>query len=131
MRSKGSIRSWSRVSPTRDVERLLTDPGIVRNRAKIESAISNAGCVLAVQEEARSFDCIPVGVRRRCADRHSLAVAGPSCRPRPPSRALLSKDLKRRGFRFVGPTTCYAFMQAVGMVNDHTMECFRYEEVSS
>ena len=113
-----------------DVDRLLADPGIVRNRAKIQSAISNAGCVLAVQEEAGSFDAYLwafVGGAPIVNAWRSLAELPAETAE---SRAL-SKDLKRRGFRFVGPTTCYAFMQAVGMVNDHSTDCFRYEEVSS
>jgi DNA-3-methyladenine glycosylase I len=113
-----------------DVDRLLADPGIVRNRAKIQSAISNAGCVLAVQKEAGSFDAYLWAF----VDGAPIVNAWRSLAELPAETAesrALSKDLKRRGFRFVGPTTCYAFMQAVGMVNDHMMECFRYEEVSS
>ncbi len=113
-----------------DVDRLLADPGIVRNRAKIQSAISNAGCVLAVQKEAGSFDAylwaFVAGAPIVNAWRSLAELPAETAE----SRAL-SKDLKRRGFRFVGPTTCYAFMQAVGMVNDHMMECFRCEEASS
>lgn len=107
-----------------EVERLLADPGIVRNRLKVESAVVNAGRVLEARTEFGSFDAYlwqfvdgaPVVGRRR-----SLAEL-------PAETDLsrgLSKDLKRRGFRFVGPTVCYAFMQATGMVNDHTVECFR------
>ncbi len=112
-----------------DIERLLGDPGIVRNRAKVESTISNAGAVLAVQEELGSLDEYlwgfvggePIVNRRRSLDDLPAETAE--------SRAL-SKDLKRRGFRFVGPTICYALMQAVGMVNDHTVDCFRFEELT-
>ena len=107
-----------------DVERLLADPGIVRNRAKIQSAISNAGCVLAVQEEVGSFDAYLwafVGGAPIVSSWRSLSELPAETAE---SRTL-SKDLKRRGFRFVGPTTCYAFMQAVGMVDDHTLDCFR------
>jgi DNA-3-methyladenine glycosylase I len=113
----------------RDVERLLTDPGIVRNRLKVESAVSNAARVLEVQEELGSLDAYvwgfvdgtPVVERRR-----ALAELPAETEL---SRAL-SKDLKRRGFRFVGPTVCYAFMQAVGLVNDHVVGCFRLEELA-
>lgn len=111
-----------------DVERLLEDPGIVRHRGKIESTLNNAARVLDVQREHGSLasylwgfvDGAPVqNAWRRLSD---LPAATPL------SKAL-SKDLKKRGFRFVGPTTCYAFMQAVGMVNDHQVDCFRHEPV--
>ena len=113
----------------REVERLVADPGIVRNRLKIESAVNNAARVLEVQKELGSFhsylwrfvDGKPIVGRRR-------ALAGLPAET-DLSRAL-SKDLKRRGFRFVGPTICYAFMQAVGMVNDHTVDCFRFRELA-
>jgi DNA-3-methyladenine glycosylase I len=109
----------------KDVERLLADPGIVRNRLKVESTVANAGRVLEVQEELGSFDTYlwsfvdgqPIVNRWR---KLSELPAETEL-----SRAL-SKDMKRRGFRFVGPTVCYAFMQTVGMVNDHTVDCFRY-----
>jgi DNA-3-methyladenine glycosylase I len=105
-----------------DVERLLNDAGIVRNRLKIESAISNAQAVLRVQEEFESFaaylwdqvEGAPIRGLWRTLDEIPAETAE--------SRAL-SKDLKRRGFRFVGPTICYAFMQSVGLVNDHTLDC--------
>jgi DNA-3-methyladenine glycosylase I len=112
---------------TSDVERLLGDAGIVRNRLKVESAIVNAGRVLEVQGEHGSLDAYLwsfvdgepiVGGFRRLSELPAET---------PLSKAL-SKDLKRRGFRFVGPTTVYAFMQAVGMVNDHTTDCFRYRQ---
>ena len=111
-----------------DVARLMGDAGIVRNRMKIESAIGNARALLAVREEFGSFDAyiwrFVGGAPKRNAFR-SLAEL-------PASTAesdAMSKDLKKRGFRFVGSTICYAFMQAVGMVNDHEVECSRYEEV--
>lgn len=112
-----------------DVERLLGDAGIVRNRLKVESTIVNAGRVLEVQTEHGSFasyvwsfvDGEPiVGCFRTLAELPAET---------PLSKAL-SKDLKRRGFRFVGPTTIYAFMQAVGLVNDHTLDCFRFRELT-
>ena len=107
------------------VERLLEDTGLVRNRLKIESTVSNARAFLAVQKEFETFDRYiwrfvggtpRVGVRR-------------SSRDIPASTAdsdALSRDLKARGFRFVGTTICYAYMQAVGLVNDHLVDCFRY-----
>jgi DNA-3-methyladenine glycosylase I len=110
----------------RKIEKLLTNAGIVRNRLKVESTVSNAKALLTVQDELGSFDAYlwqfvdgkPLqGKRKRLSD---IPVSTPE------SEAL-SKDLKRRGFRFVGPTICYAFMQAVGMVNDHTVDCFRYK----
>ena len=107
-----------------DVERILADPGIVRNRAKIQSTISNAVCVLAVQEEVGSFDAYLwafVGGTPIVSSWRSLSELPTETAE---SRAL-SKDLKRRGFRFVGPTICHAFMQAVGILDDHTVDCFR------
>lgn len=111
-----------------DVERLLQDPGIVRNRLKIESAIVNASRVLDVQSEHGSLAAYVwgfVGGEPIASGFRSLSELPAET---PLSKAL-SKDLKRRGFRFVGPTTCYAFMQAVGLVNDHTVDCFRYREL--
>ena len=112
-----------------DVERLLGDPGVVRNRLKVESTIANARAVLAVQEELGSLDAYlwsfvggnPIVGRRRSLGDLPADTAE--------SRSV-SKDLKRRGFRFVGPTVCYAFMQAVGLVNDHTLGCYRFEELT-
>jgi len=113
----------------RDVERLLGDAGIVRNRLKIESAVTNASRVLEAQEEFGSFDAYlwrfvdgrPIVGRWRALS--ELPAETDDSRE-------LSKDLKRRGFRFVGPTVCYSFMQAVGMVNDHTVDCFRFKELA-
>jgi DNA-3-methyladenine glycosylase I len=107
---------------------LLANPGIVRNRLKIESAISNATAFLAVQEQRGSFDEYIwsfVGGQPRQNARKSLKDVP----ARTPESDAMSKDLKRRGFRFVGSTICYAFMQAVGMVNDHLVECFRHAEL--
>jgi DNA-3-methyladenine glycosylase I len=114
----------ARFTPAR-IERLLHDPGIVRNRLKIESAVSNARAFLAVQEEFGSFD----GYVWRVVDGRPLRNAWRALREIPPRTAesdALSRDLRRRGFRFVGSTICYAFMQAVGLVNDHVITCFRY-----
>jgi DNA-3-methyladenine glycosylase I len=113
----------------RDVERLLRDAGIVRNRLKIAAAIGNARCVLEVRAERGSLadylwefvDGEPiVGRFASLAD-----IPGETAE----SRAL-SKDLRQRGFRFVGPTICYAYMQATGLVNDHLTSCFRYRELA-
>lgn len=118
----------SRFTPT-DVERLLQNPAIVRNRLKVESTVVNATRVLEVEDEVGSLDAylwsfvsgVPIVGRWR-----ALAEL-------PAETELshaVSKDLKKRGFRFVGPTVCYAFMQAVGLVNDHTVDCFRFEELT-
>ena len=105
---------------------LMKDAGIVRNRLKIEAAVVNARCFLALQEEYGSFSRYVwgfVGGKPLVSRRMSIKS--------PPARTdisdALSKDLKRRGFKFVGTTIMYAFMQATGMVNDHTMDCFRYK----
>ena len=111
-----------------DVARLLADAGIVRNRLKIAAAITNARLVLAVQEEFGSLDKYIwqfVGGRPIKNAIKSLSEIP----ARTTESDAMSKDLQKRGFKFVGPTICYAFMQAVGMVNDHTAECFRYGEV--
>jgi DNA-3-methyladenine glycosylase I len=121
-------RRVARFGPA-DVSRLLADEGIVRNRAKIGAAIGNARAFLAVQAEHGSFAAYLwrfVGDRpRQNRWRGSASVPAET----EVSRAL-SDDLRRRGFRFVGPTICYAFMQAVGLVNDHTLDCFRYRAVA-
>jgi DNA-3-methyladenine glycosylase I len=107
------------------IERLLRDEGIVRNRLKIASAIRNARAFLAVQKEFGSFDSYIwqfVG-GKSLVDAQRLGKQIPS---RTPDSDAMSKDLKKRGFNFVGSTICYAFMQATGMVNDHAVECFRY-----
>ena len=106
------------------VQSLLADPGIVRNRLKIAAAIQNAKAFLAVQKEFGSFDAYVwqfVGGKPK-QNRWKTIAAAPA---KTPESDALSKDLLRRGFKFVGSTICYAFMQAVGMVNDHTVDCFR------
>ncbi len=112
-----------------DVERLLGDAGIVRNRRKVESAVANARAFLAVQREFGSFDAYLwrfVGGRPvQNAWREMAEVPA-----RTPESEAMSRDLRRRGFGFVGPTICYAFMQAVGMVNDHLVGCFRHRELA-
>jgi DNA-3-methyladenine glycosylase I len=111
------------------IDRLVADPGIVRHRGKVESTVSNAKRFLGVQGEFGSFDRYVwrfVDGRPRINHWRTLRDI-PS---RTPESDALSKDLVRRGFRFVGSTICYAFMQAVGMVNDHTVDCFRYRELT-
>lgn len=111
-----------------DLDRLLAEPGIIRNRLKIESAIKNARGVLVIIEEFGSLDSF----FWRYVDGKPQQNAWTSISEIPAQTKIadmMSKDLKRRGFNFVGPTICYAFMQAVGMVNDHTLHCFRHEQV--
>lgn len=111
-----------------NVKALMADAGIIRNRLKIASTISNAKAFLATQKEFGSFDKYiwsfvggaPVQNRRKEGERLPAKTVVSDA---------MSKDLKKRGFRFVGSTICYAFMQAVGMVNDHAMDCFRHREV--
>ena len=112
----------------RKVERLLSDKGIIRNRLKIEAAIQNAGSFLAIQKEFGSFDNYIwrfVG-GRTIKNKWKTAKEIPA---QTRESAAMSADLKKRGFKFIGPTICYAFMQAAGLVNDHVVDCFRYEEV--
>jgi DNA-3-methyladenine glycosylase I len=115
------LAAAARITPAR-VERLMLDPGIIRNRAKIESTITNARAVLDVQEEFGSLDAFlwqfvdgaPIlNKPRRTQDLPAFT----------PRSEAMSRELARRGFRFVGPTICYAFMQATGMVNDHLLGC--------
>ena len=114
---------------TRKLGELLSDKGIVRNRLKIEAAIQNAKAFLALQKEFGSFDAyiwqFVGGKPKKNAWKTVKEI---------PSKTVesdtMSRDLIKRGFKFVGSTICYAFMQAVGMVNDHTVDCFRYHEVS-
>jgi len=105
---------------------LLGDPGIVRNRLKVQAAVTNARAFLHVQDEFGSFDkyvwSFVGGAPVHNARRSLRAIPA-----RTQQSDAMSKDLRRRGFTFVGPTICYAFMQAVGMVNDHTVGCFRYK----
>jgi DNA-3-methyladenine glycosylase I len=107
---------------------LLADPGIVRNRLKISSAISNARCFLAVQQEFGSFDAyIWRFVDGSPKQNRWKALA--ELPARTPESDAMSKDMRQRGFRFVGSTICYAHMQATGMVNDHLTSCFRYKDL--
>jgi DNA-3-methyladenine glycosylase I len=111
----------------RDVERLLGDEGIVRNRLKIESAIANARATLALEVPLSEYLWSFVGGRPKVNGWRKLQEIPAETDE---SRAM-SKELKKRGFRFVGPTVCYAFMQSAGLVNDHTVDCFRYREVAA
>ena len=113
----------------RKVKQLLADPGIVRNKLKVAAAIKNAEAFLATQDEFGSFDAYIWGfvegepIKNACRSLKELPA-------QTPESEAMSKDLLKRGFKFVGPTICYAFMQAVGMVNDHVVDCFRYDQVS-
>ncbi|HKT50115.1 MAG TPA: DNA-3-methyladenine glycosylase I [Candidatus Angelobacter sp.] len=114
---------------TRDIARLLKNDGIVRNRLKIQSAVANARAFLAVQKEFGTFDRYVwqfVGGRPKL----NALRSGKDVPAETDESRAMSKDLKKRGFNFVGSTICYAFMQAVGMVNDHLTDCFRYKELN-
>jgi DNA-3-methyladenine glycosylase I len=111
------------------IEELLTNPGIIRNRLKIRSSVKNASLYVKIQKEFGSFAKYSwnfVGGRQRINRFKELSEIPAST----PESEALSKDLKKRGFNFVGPTIMYAHMQAIGMVNDHTIDCFRYKEVA-
>jgi DNA-3-methyladenine glycosylase I len=118
----------ARFTPAR-VERLLADPGIVRNRAKVEAAVGNARASLEVADEFGSLDTYLWGFVKGKPIRNRWRALAQIPAETDESRAM-SKDLKRRGFRFVGPTICYALMQATGMTNDHVTTCFRWAEVN-
>ena len=112
----------------RKVKQLLANPGIVRNRLKIAAAIQNAKAFLAVQKEFGSFD----GYIWQFVGKRPMQNAWRALREVPARTAesdAMSKDLAKRGFKFVGSTICYAYMQATGMVNDHAVGCFRWEEI--
>lgn len=111
------------------VHELLLDQSIIRNRAKIESAINNAKCFLEVQEEFGSFDTYCWGFVGGSPIVNGWKTAAEVPATTKESDAF-SKDLKTRGFKFLGSTTVYAFMQAIGMVNDHTTDCYRYQELT-
>jgi DNA-3-methyladenine glycosylase I len=132
----GYRRAFCRFSPTRvaafgaaRIRALLADPGIVRNRLKIQGVVTNARAFLAVRAELGSFDrlvwSVVQGEPRQNAWRSVKEVPA-----RTPESDALSRELRQRGFTFVGSTICYAFMQAAGLVNDHTVDCFRYQEVA-
>ena len=112
----------------RQIRKLISDPEIIRNRMKIEAAVRNAGAFLKIQEEFASFD----SYGWRFVDGRPKLNRWKATRQIPassPESDAFSKDLKRRGFSFVGPTLIYAYMQAVGIVNDHLVDCFRYREI--
>ena len=113
----------------RKIDRLLRDPGIVRNRLKIASAVANAKAFLRVQKEFGSFDRYIWQLVNGKPQVNALRSLK-QLLARTPASDAMSKDLKKRGFNFVGSTICYAFMQAVGMVNDHVIDCFRYRTLS-
>ena len=133
---EGYRRAFSEFDPNRvarytdkRVQKLLLDPGIIRNRQKIEAAVRNARAFLAVQEEFDSFDAYAwrfVGGQPK-VNRWKVMKQIPATST---ESDAFSKDLKQRGFSFVGSTVIYAHMQAVGMVNDHLIDCFRYREVA-
>jgi DNA-3-methyladenine glycosylase I len=110
----------------RDIERLLNDAGIVRNRLKIESAIANARAALQLESLDEFLWSFVGGQALQNRFKKLADIPGETAESKE-----MSKELKRRGFRFVGPTVCYAFMQACGLVNDHTVDCFRYREVTA
>ena len=112
----------------RKVDELLANPGIIRNRLKITSAIRNAQAFLTVQREFGSFDTYVWRFVDRRPRKNTWRTTH-EIPARTPESDALSKDLKRRGFTFVGSTICYAFMQTVGLVNDHLVDCFRYAEL--
>ena len=114
----------------RRIEKLVLDPAIIRNRMKIKAAVRNAGAFLTIQEEFGSFDSYCwrfVGGRPKLNRWKTMRQIPPTS----PESDAFSKDLKHRGFSFVGSTVVYAHMQAVGMVNDHLVDCFRYREIRS
>ena len=113
---------------SRKVEQLMANKGIIRNRLKIEAAVQNAKSYLAIQDEFVSFDEYIWSFTGGKTIRNSWKTVCEIPAWTDESTAM-SKDLKNRGFKFVGPTICYAFMQAAGMVNDHIVDCFRYHEV--
>ena len=112
----------------RQIRKLISDPEIIRNRMKIEAAVRNAGAFLKIREEFGTFDsyCWRFVNGRPRLNRWKATRQIPAISP---ESEAFSKDLKRRGFSFVGPTVIYAYMQAVGMVNDHLVDCFRYREI--
>ena len=120
------IAQWDREK----IESLLKDPGIIRNRLKVEAARTNAQAYLQTVEEFGSFDAFIWSFVKG----HPILNSWRNLKEIPATTKesdKMSKELKKRGFKFVGPTICYAFMQAVGMVNDHTVDCFRYKELLS
>lgn len=119
-----------KIAPYRQarIEKLLADPGIIRNRQKVHASVANARAYLALRKELGSFDGFLwqfTGGKTKVNRLRTLS----DYPPKTPESEAMSKALLARGFKFVGPTICYAFMQAVGMVNDHTVDCFRHRQV--
>jgi DNA-3-methyladenine glycosylase I len=110
------------------IQRLLNDPGIIRNKLKIRSTVTNAKAFLKIQKEFRSFDKF-IWQFTRGKQKLNRWKSIKDIPPRSPESDAMSEELKRRGFKFVGSTICYSYMQAAGMVNDHITSCFRYREV--
>ena len=110
------------------MERLVKDAGIVRNRGKIAATVNNACCFLKVQKEFGSFDTYIWQFVQGKTIQNNFTLLSDLPAESAESQAM-SKDLKKRGFQFVGPTICYAFMQAAGLVNDHLIKCFRYKQI--
>jgi DNA-3-methyladenine glycosylase I len=136
-RREGYRRAFAGFDPARiacygpaDVDRLLADPGIVRNRSKVEAAVANARAVLRLRDEGGTLDRLVWGFVDGRPQQNRWQALREVPAETPESKAL-SKELRRRGFGFVGPTICYAFMQAVGLVNDHTADCFRQRQVAA
>jgi DNA-3-methyladenine glycosylase I len=135
-RRRGYQKAFMGFNPTRvarftdqKVDRLLSDEGIIRHRGKIESTISNAKAILAMQKSGQTLD----GLLWSFVDGEPLQhnwKKDPTIAASTPEAVRMSKELKKLGFRFVGPTTCYAMMQATGLVNDHHPSCFRFAEVA-
>jgi len=134
-RRPGYVKAFKKFNPKAvaafndaDVERLLENVDIIRHRGKIESTINNAGAVLNLQKNGSSLDELLWSfVDNKPLQRNW--TRDPSVPASTPRATLMSKELKKRGFRFVGPTTCYSLMQAAGLVNDHSPQCRRYAEV--
>ena len=119
----------SPATPSEDVARLLEDPGIIRNRAKIESAVANARAVLELRRVGRAASTPTSGTSSTARRWSTAGTTSPRSPPQTELSVRLSKDLRRRGFRFVGPVVCYAHLQATGLVNDHLRSCFRWPEL--
>jgi DNA-3-methyladenine glycosylase I len=129
-------KAFSRFDPQRvarydakKIKQLLAEPGIVRNRLKIAAAVQNARAFLAVQKEFGSFDKYIWQFVGGAPIVNALSASS-QIQARTKESDKMSRDLLKRGFKFVGPTICYAFMQAVGMVNDHLVGCYRYKEIA-
>jgi DNA-3-methyladenine glycosylase I len=112
----------------KDIQNLTNDPDIIRNRAKISATVNNARRFIEIQQEFGSFDAFIWGFVQGKVINHSLKDFSNMPSESKESKAM-SEELRKRGFKFVGPTICYAFMQAIGIVNDHLVNCFRYDQI--